>query len=387
MEKNYNYLIKSINHLKILHRTFSKKSNYGSKEDYMLYKENSKKLKSLLDMPEVELHKQLYSQKSRQMILADIIEYIFISRGIFFMSEKAGNKEKKKRKRELFIEIILNFVNLLMTYESMTVDHKLRQSFLKSLSKKIPEIKEESLYSSLLNYKGKVGLPKKDLKHEAKKDYYNKYFDKLLPKTAGGLWHELLVFIFLLRQDLGYVIPLLLNQKFYSAYDNIVPPDYLIITSDSKLYGIEVGIKKEIQSGTFSLQTNIPTATIDTLNSRNSDRCPICKKWILFCPQVIKDYSHMDTKIPKSEIKCLNSCTIYTNKDLLAGKCPYAKYSRNKIESIKHKFTDGLHYHYNCVLQNLSKKDKKELIKQKDKTAIKTHYPYYSGLEPLFRKR
>ena len=111
MEKNYNYLIKSINHLKILHRTFSKKSNYGSKEDYMLYKENSKKLKSLLDMPEVELHKQLYSQKSRQMILADIIEYIFISRGIFFMSEKAGNKEKKKRKRELFIEIILNFVN------------------------------------------------------------------------------------------------------------------------------------------------------------------------------------------------------------------------------------------------------------------------------------
>ena len=320
------------------------------------------------------------------MILADIIEYIFISRGIFFLSEKAGNKEKKKRKRELFIEIILNFVNLLMSYESMTVDNKLRKSFLKSLSKKIPEIKNESLYNKLLNYNGKVGLTKKDLKNEPKKDYFNKYFDKLLPKTAGGLWHELLVFIFLLRGDLGYIIPLLLNQKFYSAFDNIVPPDYLIITFDSKIYGIEVGIKKEIQSGTFSLQTNIPTATIDTINSRNSDRCPICKKWILFCPQVIKNYSSMDTKIPKSEIKCLTSCKIYTEEAILSGKCPYAKYSRNKTNSIKHKFTSGLHYHYNCVLQKLSNQDRNILIKQKDKTAIKTHHPDYSGLEPLFKK-
>jgi len=387
MDKNYDYLIKSINHLKILHNTFSKKSNYTNKQDFELYKENSKKLNSLLELPEVELYKQLYDEKSRQMILADIIEYIFISRGIFFMSDKAGNEEKKKRKRELFIEIILNFVNLLMTYESMTIDNKLRKSFLKSLPKKIPEIKDESLYTELLNYNGKVGLTKKDLEHEPKKDYFNKYFDKLLPKTAGGLWHELLVFIFLLRQDIGYIIPLLLNQKFYSAFDNIVPPDYLIITFDSRIYGIEVGIKKEIQSGTFSLQTNIPTATIDTINSRNSDRCPICKKWILFCPQVIKDYGNMDTKIPKSEIKCLDVCTIYAKKEILDGKCPYAKYSRNITKSIKHKFTDGLHYHYNCVLQNLSNKDRKILIKQKDKTAIKTHYPYYSGLEPLFKNK
>jgi len=33
---------------------------------------------------------------------------------------------------------------------------------------------------------------------------------------------------------------------------------------------------------------------------------------------------------------------------------------------------------------SLSEKDKKSLIELKDKTAIKTHYPYYSGLEALY---
>ena len=65
MDKNYNYLIKSINHLKILHKTFSKKSNYTNKQDFKLYKENSKKLNSLLELSEVELYKQLYDEKSR----------------------------------------------------------------------------------------------------------------------------------------------------------------------------------------------------------------------------------------------------------------------------------------------------------------------------------
>jgi hypothetical protein len=386
MEKNYKAISKSITHLKILHQTFLKKNNFTDKKDFQLYKKASVNLSKLLDLPEVQIHKQLYNEKSRQMILADILEYIFLSRGIFFMSEKAGTDEKKKQKRSLLIQIILEFVNLLMIYESMTVDSKLRKNALSNLSKKIPEIKDEDKFSELLSYSGMVGLPEKDLEKEPKKSYFNKYFDKLLPKRAGGLWHELLVFIFLLRENLGYIIPLLLNQKFFSAINNIVPPDFLILANNSKIYGVEVGIKKEIQSGTFSLQTNIPTATIDTINSRCSDRCPKCKRWILFCPQIIKDYSNMDKKIEKVEIKCLDTCTIYKKDDILNGKCPYSKYSRNKNKTINHKYCDGLHYHYACVLEGLSKSDKKKLIKQKDKTAIKTHYPYYSGLEPLFEK-
>ena len=211
----------------------------------------------------------------------------------------------------------------------------------------------------------------------------NKYFDKLLPKTAGGLWHELLVYLFLLRNNLGYIIPLLLQQKLISGSGVLTPPDFLIITPNKNIYGIEVGIKKEIQSGSFSLKTNIPTATIDTINSRCSDRCPICKKWIQFCDKVIKDYSSLDYKIDKTEIKCLKECKIYKEVDILNGKCHYTKYSRQKTTKIKHKYTNGLHYHYKCVLENLSGTERKKLIKEKDITAIKTHYPHYTGLDPL----
>jgi len=376
MLKSYENLIKSIEHLKVLDATFLEEKDFTNKKDYELYLSNSKKLSEMLALPELELHNQLYNQKSRQMILADIIEYIFLSRGLFSITDGTNSHEKKKEKKKLFIETILYFVNLLMIYESMTVDEKLRKKYLENLAKAIPEIKTEEMYEKLLNFKGNVGLPETDKE-------LNKYFDKILPKTAGGLWHELLVYIFLLRNDLGYIIPLILEQKFLSGSDVLVPPDFLLITKDKNLYGIEVGRKKEIQSGAFSLKSNIPTASIDTENSRNSDRCPICRKWILFCPKVIEDFSDLDKKIEKVEIKCCEGCSYFKEDEILKGACPYSKYSRGKTIKINHKFTDGLHYHYQCVLKSLSEKDKKSLIESKDKTAIKTHYPYYSGLEAL----
>jgi len=395
MKRNYDNVIKSIKHLKKLHSTFLNKNHYSDINDYLLYKENSDKLKVLLSLPEVQLHKQLYDAKSRQMILADILEYIFLARGFFFITDGANSIEKKKQRIELFIKIILHFVNLLMNYESMTVDNKLRKKYLEEIAKSIPEIQNEDLYQDVLNFSGKIGLPQEDSKKEAQRlnisiktmKSYNKYFDKILPKTAGGLWHELLVYIFLLRNDLGYIVPLLLHQKFISGSDTLVPPDFLIITKDKNIYGIEVGIKKEIQSGTFSLMTNIPTATIDTINSRCSDRCPICKKWILFCPYVIENYSNLDKNIKdaKKPIKCLEiECPHYNRDEILKGKCLYTKYSRNSSKSINHKFTNGLHYHYRCVLENLSRTKKDNLISTEDTTAIKTHYPYYAGLEMLF---
>lgn len=384
MDKNYDHTIKSITHLKVLHETFLKKENHTSNEDYEIYLENSKKFSKIMSMPEVELYKQLYQQKSRQMILADIIEYIFLARGFFFITAGTNKQEKKKEKKKLFIKSILYFVNLLMSYESMTVDNKMRVKFLENLSKSIPEVKDEELYPVLLKFNGKVGLTKKESDADEK---LNNYFDKILPKTAGGLWHELLVYIFLLKNDLGYIVPLLLTQKFMSGSDILVPPDFLIITKDKNTYGIEVGIKKEIQSGSFSLMTNIPTATIDTINSRCSDRCPICKKWIQFCDKIINDYSNIDEEQEsKSELKCLDKCNIFKKEEILNGLCPYAKYSRKQTKKISHKYTDGLHYHYKCVLKNLSSEERKKLISLEDKTAIKTHYPYYSGLEMLNKK-
>ena len=206
-----------------------------------------------------------------------------------------------------------------------------------------------------------------------------------MPKTAGGLWHELLVYIFLLRNDLGVIVPLLLTQKFIGLSTVVVPPDFLIISKNKDIYGIEVGIKKEIQSGSFSLQTNIPTATIDTINSRVSDRCPICKKWITFCDKIIEDYSNVNLELGKNaKVKCLEYCTIFSEDEILNGFCPHAKYSRKATRAINHEFTTGKHYHYTCVLKSLDENQRNALIGQRDLVAILAHFPYYSGLETLF---
>ena len=154
--------------------------------------------------------------------------------------------------------------------------------------------------------------------------------------------------------------------------------------------GVSVGTKKEIQSGSFSLQTAIPTATIDTINSRSSDRCPICKRWIPFCDFVIRNYSDLDKEIIKAEIRCLEECNVYSKEEIAAGKCTYTKYSRNKAQSLEHtqhKYANGLHYHYNCVLKNISAGVKNKTIKANDTVALKTHYPYYSGLEELMKQK
>jgi len=330
MDRNYEYLIKSIRHLEVLHRIFLDKENFTNKEDYEIYLQNSNKIRRLFSLSKVEIFKQLYNQNSRQMILADVIEYIFLSRGLFFITERNNKPNIKKAKRGIFIKAILYFVNMLMSYESMTVDNVIRKRFLENLKKNLPEVGEEDYFEKLRKFKGKVGLPQDESDADNK---LNRYFDKILPKTAGGLWHELLVFIFLLRNDLGYIVPLLLNQKLFSLTDVIVPPDFLLITKEKDIYGIEVGIKKEIQSGAFSLKTNIPTATIDTINSRCSDRCPICKKWIQFCDKVINEYSNIDFDIKKkTEIRCLEECDIFPRSDILRGKCPHTKYSRKSTK-------------------------------------------------------
>src|SRR3989338_6999579 len=216
MKRNYDNLIKSVKHLQVLHKTFTSKRNFTDPLDFELYKDNKHQLEKLLSNPEFEFYQQLYNTDTRQMILADVIEYIFFARGLFSIE---GNKpETKKLKKGLFIKNILYFVNLLMLYESMTIDNKLRKRFLLNISKYIPSIKDEKNFVRLRNFNGKIGLKKDDIDAD---ENLNSYFDKMLPKTAGGLWHELLVFAFLLRNDLGYVIPLLLNQRILSGSNTL----------------------------------------------------------------------------------------------------------------------------------------------------------------------
>jgi len=384
MNETFNNLEKSLIHIRTLIEFFANPDNYALPVDvidFNLYQENLEELQN--DFANLDFDDELYNPNDRQMILADLFEYIFLGRGFYSIGNLRNNPERK----EFFVRAILHFVNLLMCFETVTIDVDRRNALLDQLTETIESMEDEPGFEELRDYEEPVGLPNSATKA------LNKYFDKLLPKTAGGLWHELLVYIFILRHNLGYVLPLLLHQKIYSKTDHLVPPDFLVITKDKRIFGIEVGRKKEIQSGSFSLRTAIPTASVDTENSRNSDRCPICKKWILFCPVVIDKFSDFNSDISRTEIKCLGidnqtglrNCTVFTDEQIVNGECSYSKYSRNATQQphTQHNHSDGKHYHYHCVLENVGGEKREEIIEAQDATAIKTHLPHYSGLESL----
>lgn len=381
MDKLIENMKRTINHINALQVTFAEEDNYDEQKDYATYMKNRDALNDVLDS--LKMPSTIYSQTNRQLILADLIEYLFFGRGYYSI--------KDDETRGLFIKTVLYFVNMLMSFETITVSKKLRSRYLENLRTLVREIQEEPMFSNIYSFEGKVGLPTGTSEATADLD---KYFDSLLPKTAGGLWHEMLTFIFMLRNDLGYIIPLLLSQRFLGLRDSLVPPDFLIISKDKRIYGVEVGTKKEIQSGGFSLKTAIPTATIDTLNSRTSDRCPICLRWIQFCDHVINTYSDLSkNSLPnngKPEFRCLSDgCSIYSPSEIAAGKCPYTKYSRNKrqkIVSSHHEYADGRHYHYQCVLSKVPPELKETMKTNPDKIALKTHFPFYAGLEGIMKR-
>jgi hypothetical protein len=342
-------------HLTILDKTFEDKCNYENEIDFAIYDENFKKFEHLAadetikkatikirnglsKSVNVSFADEIYHQADRQMKIADLIEYLFFSRGIYFIFQ--GNSFKQER-IGIFIELILRYANLLMIYESLTVDKKLRDAYLSNLD---ILLNQEYGFEDLRKWEGNVGLPSQ------KKEAPNDYFDSLLPKTAGGLWHEMLVFAFILKYDIGYIFTLLLNQKPISLTGKLSPPDLIILHKKTyHYYGIEIGNLKERQSGGFMSPSGIPIIPIDTLNARISDRCPICLRWIPICPKVINDFSSTPDKNlladdPCNEIRCLIHCTHYTLDEKINGKCPYMKFSyKNKINGHSFSFADGKH--------------------------------------------
>lgn len=350
MKKIYQNLAKIIKHLEILNDVFSQKDNYTNKDDYSFYLDNLKKLTEI--SRDIGLYNQMYSEYDRQMELADMIEYIFFSRGIFSLISNNKLVEKNIPK---FLELLLRFVNLLMLYEIITTDNKMRRAFLNKLKKEIVEIKQEAGFDKLLKWNQWVGLTKED----TKKDAPAKYFDSILPKTAGGLWHEILVYAFILRFNIGYIFPLLLHQKIISRDQKLSPPDFIILTKRTRrYYGIEIGYLKERQLVGFTGPTGIAIIPIDTNNVRISDRCPICKKWIGICPKVIEDFSNPNYKIKRPEIRCLYDCDRYSIAEKIEGKCPYIKFI-----DYKKIFDDKkLHNHYNCVINKIKKTIIKDII-------------------------
>lgn len=377
-------------HLILLDKTFKKPNNYSDKVDYAIYKENLQRFEELAKDEKLKLDTlksresdkgtrvafsfidEIYSASDRQMKLADIIEFLFFSRGVYYLFQ---SDQFKKERVSKFLELNLRFVNILMIYETLTVDKKLRDAFLANLK---PIIKNEAGYSDLIKWRKSVGLSKKDKRYD--KDAPNLYFDRLLPKTAGGLWHEILVYCFILKYNIGYIFPLLLTQKPISLQHKLSPPDLIILHNKTyRYYGIEIGNLKERQSGGFMAPSGVPVIPIDTLNARISDRCPTCSKWIGICQKVINDFSKttpLDTK-PVNEIRCLTECDIYTLTEKLNGDCKYMKF-RYKNRGWDFAFADGKHHHYHCCLS------KKSMIKNKIR-AIKS-FADLKKLNILIRK-
>jgi len=394
MQEAYNKLYRTLDHLYILDEVITE---YESETfDFKTFKENHSSLSELL---REGFLKELYSKENRkrQMILSDLIEYIITGRGYNFVDDNDDFST--------YLEIILRLVNVLMYYDSLTSNESLRKDFLEKLKSNNVTLEKEEEKLEWLKKSRTVAVPEelvskedeipdevdKEMNESGKKEEWNTlsdYFDTLLPKTVGGLWHELTVYAFLLRREVGHVLPLLLNQRLlHGGEDSLIPPDFLVIREDKSIIGIEVGRKKEIQTGQFSFRTGIPCGTVDTINSRVSDRCPICFRWIQMCPKVIEDFKNLDFNLEdKSEIRCLKDCNRFDREEIAKGKCPYTKYSRGRAKTYEythHKFADGKHYHYRCVLENVNEEMREKVIKAEDETALKTHYPSYRGLESL----
>jgi hypothetical protein len=423
-------LEKSIRHLQIIDKVFSTE-NYPDKQLYLTFKREIKKLN--VKYPQ-RFTDELYvggkkgkgeTGYGRQMILSDIYEYIVNGRGYYYAE---WSIEKKK----IFIEIILNLLNQLIIWDSLTVESGLRKRVLDKLSTGIKGnfFKEDEMkkrHEALRSYKGDIGfdtreetLPQQVLEKmefsgdngEIKKIRYrlDEYFDSLLPKTAGGLWGELIVYLYLLRRNIGYILPLLLNQRILHGgpTESLKPPDYLVIRKDGSLVGVEVGGGKETQSGRFSSALRgCQMVTVE--NPRVPPRCPICGKKTLFCPKVIKDYSDIDTNpllSIKEDILCAHECNFYKYEQVLKGECPYTLYHGGTSEKTlfrqKRKFgteTD-YHYHYSCIrnqkdpvaadliksrVARFEKKLASDGSEEAHKTApirvLKMNYPHVEGLE------
>lgn len=74
-------------------------------------------------------------------------------------------------------------------------------------------------------------------------------------------------------------------------------------------------------------------------------------------------------------------------KILELKKNQITEYINKMKRNSEHEYADGLHYHYKCVLENVSEDIKNKMIEANDTVALKTHYPYYSGLEELIKKK
>ena len=346
MKKLLERLKISTEHLQVLDDVFY--------QNHPIYKTISDKLNTppySSVMEEIEL--QIYAggkkmrgnghKLMRQMVLGDLLQYIFTGRAYYY-----GTYSEQHLKD--FLKLILNTVNLILIFDSITVDPIIRTLYINELETKIPlEILyekegDQNVANSLKNNFVKIGQPAWSTKIDL-------FIDSILPKTLGNP-KELIVFAELIRMKKGIIIPLLLIQRTFGIKDPIAPPDFLIIKPNKDIFGIEVGYAKEGQSREFALRTSIPTMGVDLKNNMHN-RCPKCGKIILYCDRVIDAFvdGTLQQKLDNSNGKYLcNNCPDFNN-----GACIFSNYHgfANINDFAGRPLKKGIyHFHSSCVLED-----------------------------------
>ncbi len=436
----------SIKHLGIIDDIFCE-YDHPQKDIYIKIRKRIEEIDKKWSSDSISPSEQLYvggkkaNQYSRTMILSDLVEYIITGR-LYHFYLPIKKDIKKFEKKSDFIRIILLLLNQLFIWDSLSINKTLRNEVLKTLEKEIPLnsfFKNESEienHKKLLKVDEDIGISNPviedlpSIKGDKKlKNVLSEYYDSLLPKTGQGLWNELITYLYMLKTNVGYILPLLLTQRIYSFDQTLKPPDFIVIDydntiksihinnesqigniSDQQLIGVEVGRGKETQSGDFSFKTKQPAITVSSENI--PPRCPICGVWILFCDQVINNFSDLNNPLTfiKDHFRCLYHCEIFKPKEIYEGKCPNIQYNGNLSDDTKKNKLKiiipskiNYHYHYKCVkevgdevaekfIQNAWKQFNNHIKEQPDRFSINpkkkslafvSNYPHIRGIELL----
>jgi hypothetical protein len=280
---------------------------------------------------------------NRQMILGDVIEYIFSGRAYYYAAKSDENLNN-------FFRLIFYSVNQILLYDIITVNPELRKLYIEKLEGTIPAniLYEKDGDEELANE-----LKDSDVKlwQDEWTPQIDYFIDSILPKTLGTP-KELIVFAKFIQLRIGILIPLLLIQRIFGNKNPIAPPDFLILKGNKEIYGIEVGYKKELQSREFSIRTSIPTFAVDLKNNMHN-RCPICGENILYCDVLIENFSNgtLDQVITEREgverLYC-SDCAYFDNGNCIFsnyyGRVQDVDFNGNPLEANKNR-----HYHTKCV--------------------------------------
>jgi hypothetical protein len=350
----------------VLHRTLMKESP--------AYAAQTEKLESIgLE----DFGNQLYPAAKRgrtlqrQMVLADIFQYIFIGRGYFVAVKSPENMRR-------YIRLLFQTANLLLLQENLEVDAATRTKLIENLEEELGsgfyDMKEKLFNSAMAGLKAFSG---KRVRNEGKE--FENALDSLLPKR-NGLAVELIVFAMLLLKNYGYLVPLLLNQRLIRGgtqnavkVDYVAPPDFLLLREKGEVFGIEIGGGKDAQNTKFSAYTSIPlfAVRLGDLMMPQPYRCGSCDRWITYADHVIEGLIS-GTILPETE--SIAASDLLREERISQDELVYYGVATNRDG-----VSQELRYHYDCVA---AQPDVKAQL-AKSETSLILPVPFVRGLDML----